>query len=329
MRVGISLSPGGLLLPYHVGVLDGLKHVGYVDSNGGGATAAIAGASAGAIAAAAHACEIDSRRVVDAAIDISDRTKRMGGARGNLLPLLREKLHDFIDEEQFQIAKTKPLAIAYREIFPVNRAVHQTHFEHRHDLIDAVCHSSMFPFFSTNWPVTLCTAKTKIPRVLVDGFFAVPRSRFGCPDFDLANGIDDLDETVMVSVFPKELIGLNVPRHYDDDSEEVTSSGDGDNDKDKAQKVATNKASHPHYCISPQLEEDTSGQLERLFRLATQSSSAKELYDVYESGFEDAERWYFEHEERLRNKKQKQTNNRNIARLQLDVLSEDQSLALN
>jgi len=262
MRVGISLSPGGLLLPYHLGVLDGLEYCGFCDN-----TSAIAGASAGAIAAASRACQIDSRKVLQATIDISDRTKAMGGARGRLLPLLNEKLQDFIDEDNFEASKQRPLAISYREIFPNYRSVHQTQFEHRDDLVKAVCHSSMFPFFSTNWPVTIdrtttaatvANAKSRfVPRILVDGFFAVPRDRFGCPDFDLADGID-VDRTVTVSPFPKDFIGLN--------------------------------ASPVENCITPSYED--AFQIDRLFRLATQSSSAEELTELYESGFKDAEQWF-------------------------------------
>ena len=43
--------------------------------------------------------------------------------------------------------------IAYRQVFPTNRAIHQTSFDSVEDLHDAVCHSSTFPFFVTNWPV--------------------------------------------------------------------------------------------------------------------------------------------------------------------------------
>lgn len=297
------------MLPYHVGVLDGLKHRGYVSSAGG---SAVAGASAGAIAAAAHACNVDSAQVLDATVDISERTQSMGGARGRLLPLLREKLHDFIDEGRFAESfgeegketkakkKKKNLAVAYREIFPRFRAVHQTDFADRHDLIDSVCASSMFPFFSTNWPVTLDKREGRtLPRVVVDGFFAVPRTRFGCPDFDLADGIDDLDETVMVSVFPKELIGLEVP---DDGS---------------------------HYCISPD-PEGGAKQLERLLRLATESSSRKELYGVYESGFDDAERWHREHAARKSEmRKQQQQQNHQQRRRQGGLEGDGTTLELN
>jgi predicted acylesterase/phospholipase RssA len=252
MRVGFSLSPGGLLLPYHLGVLDGLQHAGMLTPS-----SPIAGASAGAIAAASHACSLSSKLVLDATISISDQCKQMGGARGRLLPLLREKLDHFIDDENFELHREREgeLAIAYRELFPFNRAVHQTDFEHRHDLMNAVCHSSTFPFFSSNMPFAIDTSTT-IPRVVVDGFFAVPKRRFGCPDFELA-GVD-VDHTVLVSPFPKEITGLEVSENED--------------------------------CICPESEGGLD-QINRLFRLATMSSSAKELIGLYDAGYEDAENW--------------------------------------
>jgi hypothetical protein len=140
MKVGFSLSPGGLLLPYHLGVMDGLRQNRvFTDQS------PIAGSSAGAICAASVACGLDLKRVLDATVDISDATRQMGGARGRLLPLLRSKLTEFIDEEAFEMARERDgaLVIAYRELFPANRPVHQTAFESRDDLSDAVCHSSM------------------------------------------------------------------------------------------------------------------------------------------------------------------------------------------
>jgi len=253
MRVGLSLSPGGLLLPYHLGVLDALEYNKFIDE-----TTPIAGSSAGAIAAASHGCGIDSRRVLEASIEISDRTKAMGGARGRLLPLLREKLDGFIGPEEWErlLARDGEVGIAYKELFPTNQNVLQTEFDDAEDLIHAVCHSSSFPFFSTNFPVSLAPRKGGLlPRLVCDGFFTVPRDRFGCPDFEHA-GVD-VDRTVMVSVFPKDAIGLD--------------------------------ASHPEDCISPEVHNGD--ELQKLLKLATQSSSREELTQVYESGWKDAERW--------------------------------------
>jgi predicted acylesterase/phospholipase RssA len=44
MKVGFSLSPGGLLLPYHLGALEALKYNQFLDIS-----TALAGSSAGAM----------------------------------------------------------------------------------------------------------------------------------------------------------------------------------------------------------------------------------------------------------------------------------------
>jgi hypothetical protein len=253
MKVGVSLSPGGLLLPYHVGVLESLEYNGFIKPE-----TPIAGSSAGAIATATHALRVNGKVTLEATIDISERCKVLGGARGRLLPLLEQKLQEFVTEEAFQNMQERPgvSAIAYREVFPNNRPIFQSQFSDRQDLIRAVLHSSMFPFFTTNWPVKLDTSQ-KFPRLLVDGWFTVPRERCGCPDFAM-NGID-VDRTVTISPFPQDVIGL--------------------------------KASNPEDCISPSVEnEDTAG---RLFRIATQATSREELTSVYEAGWRDAEEWYY------------------------------------
>ena len=252
-RLGVALSPGGLLLPYHVGVLDALQYHDVLD-----AATPVAGSSAGAIATAAHGCGIDSRRVLEATIDISDRTHAMGGARGRLRPLLQEKLTELIGTEQWErlLDREGTVGIAFKEIFPVQRNILQTSFEDADDLIHAVCHSSAFPFFTTNFPFALAPRKGGLlPRLVCDGFFTVPRARFGCPDFQHAD--IDVARTIMVSVFPRDAIGLD--------------------------------ACHPDDCISPEVQNGD--EMQKLLRLATQSSSRKELTDVYESGWADAERW--------------------------------------
>lgn len=248
---GFSLSPGGLLLPYHLGVLESLKNNGALTTN-----TPIAGSSAGSIAVACTACELDSKKVLDATIDISDQCKEMGGARGRLLPLLREKMNNMILDEDFNKLqqRTGETVIAYKEIFPNNQSIFQKTFNNRIDLFTAVCHSSMFPFFATNWPVALDMSNNRIiPRLLVDGYFTVPRERFGCPDFTLAN--INVERTISICVFPNEITGII----------------------------------NNENCICP--EYNGPEQSTRLFQLATESSSRETLTEVYESGLSDGERW--------------------------------------
>lgn len=246
---GFSLSPGGLLLPYFTGVLESLEYEGQLTPY-----SPLAGSSAGSIAVTAHSCGINGAKVLDATVQISEECASLGGARGRLLPRLREQLNTLITDETFYNFQTRPSSttIAYRELLPRPRSIHANTFETKEELINAVCYSSMFPFFSTNWPMTICTANT-IPRLVVDGYFAVPRDRFGCPDFDRANV--DVDRTIMVSCFPREKIKLN--------------------------------ACEPQDCIAPP-ETD---RIDELFRYATESSSREELTKLYERGWKDAENW--------------------------------------
>lgn len=282
MRIGFSLSSGGLLLPYHLGALDCLKANRYLTVD-----TPIAGASAGSIAVATNACSIDSKLILDDTIDISQKCQEMGRARGNLLPLLREKLEGRVDTERFQALLDRPgeTVVSYHELFPSFRPIHQVDFEHREEFIDAVCHSSTFPFFASNWPVALDPVgggtasfklfgqekSLKIPRLVVDGYFAVPGDRFGCPDFDMADV--DVARTVLVSVFPKEI---------------VLKQGQKDED-----------------IICPDLISDGIGQSADLLRLATQPSEASEMISLYDSGYEDAEKWCRNEERRRRDEELK------------------------
>lgn len=259
------------MLPYHLGVIDSLKYNRVLDES-----TPIAGASAGAIAVATHACSLDSKLILDDTIAISDRCGELGRARGNLLPLLREKLEHHVDEDRFQdfLDRAGEAVVSHYELLPSFGPVHQSEFEQKEDLINAVCHSSAFPFFSMNGPAvydgsasnnkaTLILGGQKltlqVPRLVLDGFFAAPGGRFGCPDFALA-GIDDVDREISVLPFPREAIGLS-------------------------------KSLPAENCICPELIDDGLQQSMELLRMATQPSPASKLTSLYEAGFKDADRW--------------------------------------
>jgi hypothetical protein len=244
-----SLSPGGLLLPYHLGALSALTELGALQPS----TDVVGGSSAGAIAAMSYGCGLKPTDILEATVSISDKCHILGRARGNLLPLLEQEMESRVGEEEFRfLNEERDIGIGYKEIFPRQKSFLQTEFENREDLFRAVSWSCMFPFFATNWPCSLDTSSDGyVPRLMVDGFFSVPRERFGCPEFE------SVDRTVAISVFPKNLIGL-----------------DAFDEKD---------------CISP--STDSGLPLQDLFRIATQASSREELTKVYESGWQDAEAW--------------------------------------
>ena len=268
--IGFSFSPGGLLFPYHLGVITGLSDRGRLPDS-----AHLAGASAGSIAVASYAAKTTPEAALEAAFRVCDacETQHGGKAVGKLLPLLKIELEKTFSSDAHEIINEREgvVALAHRELFPTNRPVLVTNFETRDDLIEAVCDSSMFPFFSTPFPVRLKYKEgDRLPRVVVDGFFSVPRERYGCPDFsqlnfDTTNTRDEFDipiveRTVTVACFPHETVGLNVSEKHDQISPE------------------------PDY-------DDPTGQMASLFRYATKPSARKELDKLYEEGYADAEKW--------------------------------------
>ena len=256
MKIGFSLSPGGLMLPYHVGALAALEYNGFLDES-----SPLAGSSAGSIAVVSHACGIRPEAILEATIRVSDICSESGGARGRLLPLLKQQMNDLIDDDAFQrfCQRPGPTGVAFRQIFPTGVNYLQTSFQNKGDLIQATGFSCMFPFFATNWPCALDTSTTstplqRLPRLLVDGYFTVPQNRFGCPEFDMAQ--IQVDRTVAVAVFPSQVVDMGA---FDD-----------------------NDIISPNNCNIP---------LGDFFRIATQSTSRKDLTAVYEQGWMDAENW--------------------------------------
>lgn len=329
MKLGFSLSSGGLLLPYHMGALQSLEYYGYLNSNidNGQFVNPVAGSSAGAIATMAHGCGIPKEQVLEATIQVSDACHQLGGARGRLLPLLEHQMEQLVGPEEWiyfeehqQKSENAAIGIAYQQLFPTYKSHLQTQFVDTQDLFKAVSYSCHFPFFATNWPfylemshyneinkdnndstsssasvesdendshlfqtvdtstslttdATTSTSSTipkatrkpflsssssvlKLPKVFVDGWFTTAPNRQGCPDLSLHPA--GVDRTIAISVFPHVQIGMA----FDD-----------------------------HNCISPSIDPDSMAPLEEYLRIATQATSRKELTEMYELGFQNAETW--------------------------------------
>lgn len=331
MRLGFSLSPGGLLFPYHLGVLTALQRRGYVTDQ-----TPLAGSSAGAIAVASHGAKVDPMDALSGCIRISEHCLNSddGRARGKLMKLLEQELDEMLPPDAHHIvnSRTGMIGLAWKEIFPLpTKNVLATKFDKREDFIEAVVNSSMFPFFTSNMPFVvrkgtpinellsinsnskqridlpssstqeektdyldilgdqtmngstsaedsmdllsgrgaiirrLNVPKITLPRLVVDGFFTVPRDRFGCPRFPEMSGVE---REILVSPFPHATVGLT--------------------------------ASEPHNQISPRVEEgeDQLSLLQKLFHAAVNPSSAAEHEQMFERGYRDASRWSDEEDRR-------------------------------
>lgn len=221
-----------------------------------------------------------SKVALEATIRMSNDSKMLGGARGNLLPLLKNELNNILDDDVHEVLNNRKgfVGLAYKELFPNNRPILDTQFIDREHVIDSVCNSSAFPFFSSNWPCRIARKNGEsqdsfgLPRIAVDGYFSVGRERFGCPCFDTMEHPRDkeehqVDRTVTVSVFPHDTIKLSASETRDQ--------------------------------ISPEVDlVDGTGQMSNLLRLATQCAEREEYYKLYEDGWKDAERWLKGEEQR-------------------------------
>ena len=284
--IGFSFSPGGLLLPYHLGVLAALSYHGHVTHD-----TPLAGSSAGSIAVAAHAANVPSYVALEASMRLSAQCNMGFVARGQLMTHLRHQLDTALAADAHHRVNARPGAIglAHLQLYPEQRTVLATQdFDSRSALMDAVCDSSMFPFFTSNRPFRVVkrrhranshkrssgcndtdndTASSALQTVVtVDGVFTEPLWRFGCPD-QQKQRISNLERSVCVSVFPKELTGLG-------------------------------QASSPnHNVIAPPLQvHNIIGQVTHLGRLACTPGSRQELKLLYEQGWENAEAWVCQEE---------------------------------
>lgn len=268
MIIGFSLSPGGLLLPYHLGVLAALAHHNHVTN-----LTPLAGSSAGAIAVASHASGIPPTRALEASIRVSSHCYNpLFVPAGKLMGALRQEMDDMLPRDAHHIINNRKgiTALAHRELYPTPIARLVTTFDTRKCLMDAVCDSSMFPLFTSNTIARAVRRRNEMyPRIVVDGIFAVSAERLGCPDFGqvgekyiVKKGVPARkpDRTVMVSCFPTELLSLSTNAKHD--------------------------------IIGPQLDGNNPvGHAARLVKMACMASSRKELVHLYEDGWGDAEVW--------------------------------------
>ena len=193
-RVGVSFSPAGLLTPYHLGVASRLKELGWITSS-----TALAGASGGALAAVISALEVPSSESLDSCCKIAERCRDQGTYR-TLSLALRDELELRISPSAADELNSRqaPTRIGYTEISPAfftPRFVDQ--FANREDLLAVVTASCCIPFYFSG---SLATAVRG--GLGLDGFFAVPRHRFGCPE-TFASELE-----ILVTPFNPAVVGL-------------------------------------------------------------------------------------------------------------------------
>jgi len=165
--LAISFTPAGLLFPYYVGCGYELQRLGVLQ-----AETPLGGSSAGAIVAACLACGVPEKTVRVGLAALVDDVR--GGTRLNVA--LRRQLEVFIQDDAPARAEQHGLTLGYFEMLPRPGRRLVSSWVDRDDLIDCICASSNWPFFFSRWPFVNCRGAW-----CLDGYFSVPRSRFGCP----------------------------------------------------------------------------------------------------------------------------------------------------
>lgn len=167
-RLGISFAPGGLLFPYYAGVAFQMRDAGLLT-----AETPLGGSSAGAIVAAAMACDVSEESVV---AGLRSLVCDLRGGGVSLRDAVRRQLYELLPDDAVERA-TGRLTVCYQRVLPWPRSYLVSEWASKDDLVDTICASCNWPFFFSRWPLVWVRG-----GLATDGFFALPRSRFGCPE---------------------------------------------------------------------------------------------------------------------------------------------------
>mmetsp|Transcript_28280 Transcript_28280/g.68804 ORF Transcript_28280/g.68804 Transcript_28280/m.68804 type:complete len:303 (+) Transcript_28280:19-927(+) len=301
MKLGFSFSPGGLLLPYHLGALASLAYHGILNEE-----TPIAGSSAGAVAVASHASRVPSHQALEASVRVSSSCNPVFLASGGLMPRLRLELYRLLGPDAHQTIQERPglVGLAHLQVYPQISSQLETEFNSKDSLVNAICDSRMFPYFTSNRPWNIYmnsleadynrpkkrgwnkrwSRKSPISKAAMDGVFTEPAFRFGCPDIR-----DHVDREIKIMVCPQELPNL-------------LSFGDPASFSDKQLAEITSQLDPGRFrsedIIAPKLEHNFMAQASKLGLMAVGPAPRKMLTSLYEEGFCDAERWVREEESR-------------------------------
>jgi hypothetical protein len=204
---GVSFSPAGLLTPFHLGVANELKSLKLIDE-----FTHLAGSSGGALAASLTALNVNlESTAVRSCTKIASSCLKYG-TRGNLRVALDAEMKAILPENSAELLQRRPgtCAIAYTEIYPNLSSRIVTEYSSRNDIEDVLRASCNIPFyFNGNSPFVQVRGSAA-----VDGFFAVKRSRFGCPPpqpLQTSVPHSPLSTEILVCPFPASAVGLHIP----------------------------------------------------------------------------------------------------------------------
>ncbi|CAM9524543.1 unnamed protein product [Scytosiphon promiscuus] len=197
---------------------------------------------------------IGSGLSLDTAVELSGQVFedcREGGAAFRLKGVVARGLDDALPEDAHELINNRKgaVTVGVTQLFPTPKGVFVSKFDSKADLIEVVLGSCHVPFWLSGWPYMQVRGKAT-----VDGFFSMPRGKFGAP------AIPTADEIVRISVFPTTSIKI---------------------DSDK-----------PGDLISPDLlDRYRSGRFAELLTYAVNPASELVMEELFKAGFESAGVW--------------------------------------
>ncbi|CRG94389.1 conserved Plasmodium protein, unknown function [Plasmodium gallinaceum] len=192
MNVGISFSPAGLLIPYHLGVSSLLieKNILNIHTN-------IAGSSAGSICACCLSIGLNVDKCFFLIENIISNVYK-NGCYQKLQNLLNIELNKYLykDSYKFLNKRTGNVFVGITQILPFYKKLNINKFYDDNDLISAIIASCNIPMYlSSNIFVNFRNKKC------IDGFFSTKKKDFGCPN-------TKTDRTIKVSPFDSDYVGI-------------------------------------------------------------------------------------------------------------------------
>ena len=194
-KVGVAFSPAGLLTPYHLGAASELVRLNIL-----GSQTAYAGASGGALAAVLSSLgTISSQDSLEACTYIAERCRSVGKTRKTLRLALDTCLDDLLPTDSYEKLNQRAAkcTVAYCEIYPTITPHLVTEYQSKDDLNDVLRASCNIPFYLNGNTVTVPVRG----HFAIDGFFAIERSRFGCPRTEATREL-------IICPFNPDLVGL-------------------------------------------------------------------------------------------------------------------------
>ncbi|VTZ67092.1 patatin-like phospholipase, putative [Plasmodium chabaudi chabaudi] len=191
-NLGISFSPAGLLIPYHLGVSSVLveKNIMNVNTN-------LGGSSAGSICACCLGLGINVYKCLFLAENII-KNAHINGCYKKLESLLSMELNKYIYKDSYKYLNDRlgNVFVGITQILPYYKRLNINNFYDDSDLKDAIVASCNIPMYISNNVFANFRNKK-----CIDGFFSTKRKDFGCPN-------TKTERIIKVSPFDAEYLGI-------------------------------------------------------------------------------------------------------------------------